>query len=107
MLGMISFAIAHIIYFTAFGLRPFRFQIGLLLFLVSVPINLAYLHLINDSLLKVMVPVYVILIMSMLWRAISRLKLIDDFHWTKLCCLIGNNYVKIKTNYELIGFFYF
>lgn len=89
MFGMISFAIAHIIYFTAFGLKPFKFPLAIFLFLLTLPLNFAYFHLIADNVLKIMVPLYIILISSMLWRAISRLKIFLNFEWTKLCCLLG------------------
>lgn len=89
MLGMASFALAHILYFTAFGLKPFKFHIGILLFILTFPINLIYFNAINDTILKVLVPIYIILISSMLWRALSRLRIFINFEWTKLCCLLG------------------
>lgn len=89
MLGMASFALAHILYFTAFGLKPFKFHLAILLFILTLPVNLIYFNTINDNILKVLVPIYIILISSMLWRALSRLRIFINFEWTKLCCLLG------------------
>jgi hypothetical protein len=42
--------------------------------------------------LKFLVPVYMLLLVSMLWRAVSRLQLFNkdvQWTWTKMCCSIG------------------
>lgn len=97
MLGMISFAVAHIAYFTAFGMNPLNFRLAVFLFLLTTPLNFLYIYLINEYLLKFMVSMYIILISAMLWRAISTMKYVkNNFEWTKLFCSIGNQY---KRNY--------
>lgn len=92
LLGLVSFAVAHIIYFTAFGIKPFNFRLGLTLFSMSVPYSAVYLPFISDYILKVCVPIYMLLILGMLWRAVSRLAIFnknDEWTWPNLCCSLG------------------
>ena len=92
--GLISFAVAHVIYFTAFGIKPFNIRLALALMALCVPISAIYIPFITSYVLKVLVPAYILLILSMLWRAISRLCIFNkevEWTWTKLCCTLGNN----------------
>lgn len=90
--GLISFAIAHIFYFTAFGIKPFNFRLAFAIVGLSVPITALYVPFIGDFVLKLLVPLYTLLLLSMLWRALSRMQLFekkDSWTWTRLCCSIG------------------
>lgn len=50
-----------------------------------------YVPLISSYVLKVAVPIYMLLLLSMLWRAVSRLynSGSHEWSWTKKCCTIG------------------
>ena len=90
--GLVSFAVAHGIYFTAFGIKPFNIRLALALMALCVPISAIYIPFITNYVLKVLVPAYIVLILSMLWRAISRLCIFNkevEWTWTNLCCTLG------------------
>lgn len=92
LLGIASFAISHIIYFTAFGIKPLNFRLGFGLLSLTLPVSAIYIPFIDSYVLKVMVPIYMSLILLMLWRAITRLQVLDNntaWTWPKLCCTLG------------------
>jgi len=92
MYGVASFGIAHILYFTAFGIKPFNIRLALALVACFMTACAVYLPNLNNYLLKLLVPVYMILLFSMCWRAVSRLQIFDpniDWTWPKLCCSLG------------------
>jgi hypothetical protein len=58
----------------------------------AVPVSAAFLPFVSNLLLKVLVPIYILLLLSMLWRALSRLQIFNrevEWTWTKLCCSLG------------------
>lgn len=90
--GIIAFGIAHIIYLTAFGIKPLNYKFALALTILSLPVSAFYIPFLQNYLLKVIVPVYMIILLSMLWRAVSRLQIFNKevkWTWTRLCCSIG------------------
>jgi len=92
LLGVVSFAIAHICYFTAFGIKPFNFRLALALLACFLPVCAVYIPFISSYLLKCVVPLYMILLFVMLWRAVSRLQIFNkniEWTWTKMCCSLG------------------
>lgn len=92
MFGVISFATAHIFYFSALGIRPVNIRLALLIFTCALPIMIFYVPFISNYMLKVLVPMYTMLLLSILWRSVSRLQLFSkniEWTWTKMCCSIG------------------
>jgi uncharacterized membrane protein YhhN len=71
---MLAFAIAHLLYVSAFGFKPLRPILGALLFTSSAPMIYFYFNIIEDVILKYGVSVYTILLFTMGWRALSRVK---------------------------------
>jgi hypothetical protein len=96
---MIAFAIAHVIYFSAFGIKPFNFRLAFALVAFAVAICAVYMPFIKNYILKIMVPIYLMLIFAMLWRAVSRLQIFNqenEWTWTKLCCSLGAGFFVIS-----------
>ena len=71
---MIAFGIAHINYVFAFGFKPLRPKILLLLSPLGVIVYSQLYPNINDDVLKYGVLVYVVLITLMSWRAMASYK---------------------------------
>lgn len=91
-MGVLSFGIAHFIFFTAFGIKPVNFRLAFALVACAIPVFALYIPSISNYVLKVMVPVYMSLLLTMLWRAVSRLQIFNknvEWTWTKLCCSLG------------------
>lgn len=88
-LGMLSFAGTQISYIIAFGLKPF----GLKEFIPSLVGLLGTLGLIVPCLpagvLTYLVPVYSILIATMMWRSLACFQFNGDIPWRKLFSAIG------------------
>lgn len=87
--GMISFAIAHILYISAFGMYPWNPVAGMV---CSVLVMLCY-YLFYPGLYgiyAVSVPIYIVVLGFMVWRAVARVQLFEDlWTWTKLCSCGG------------------
>jgi hypothetical protein len=86
-----SFGIAHLIYLSAFGIKPFNLRLASALSGCAIMASALYVPLISSYVLKVAVPIYMLLLLSMLWRAVSRLynSSSHEWSWTKKCCTIG------------------
>jgi len=57
-----------------------------------VAASVVYMPFISSYVLKAIVPLYMILLLSMLWRAVSRLQIFNkniEWTWPKLCCSLG------------------
>ena len=89
--GIVAFAIAHIIYFTAFGIKPFNMRLALAMCAIFTSACALYIPHLSSFTLKFIVPIYTALLLVMLWRAVSRLFLAGTASWTwpKLCCSLG------------------
>lgn len=115
--GIASFGIAHLIYLSAFGIKPFNLRLAWALTGCAIMASALYVPHIKSYVLKVAVPIYMLLLLSMLWRAISRLDLFstpstnttnsltsasstsqltpssttaaNEWSWTKKCCTLG------------------
>lgn len=90
--GLLAFAVAHVLYMSAFGIRPFNFRLGLALLFAAIPTSAFTVPFISSYILRFLVPVYSLLVVAMLWRATSRLQLFNkniDWTWTRLCCSLG------------------
>jgi len=88
-LGMLCFGLAHANYIRAFGLRPLKLYVLLVLAVLAVA---AYWYLLPGLQwpLCLFVAVYNGLIATMAWRALARVQLFGElWTWTKLCSSAG------------------
>ncbi|XP_034071850.1 lysoplasmalogenase-like protein TMEM86A [Gymnodraco acuticeps] len=87
--GLLMFAITHILYSLAFGMKPVNVTAGLVVTAVSsVSYLLLYPYLSGPF--TYLVAVYIGLIGFMGWRAVAGLQLANDlWTWTKLCACLG------------------
>ena len=90
--GLASFAIAHILYIRAFGFKPLNFRTGAVCFLLTTVAYLIYLPGLEGP-FHIAVPIYVIIISSMVWRAITlvQVQIAEKglCRWTKMCACGG------------------
>ncbi|XP_044747831.1 lysoplasmalogenase-like protein TMEM86A [Coccinella septempunctata] len=88
--GMISFAIGHVNYINAFGFKPLNLTVGMAVLALDIGGILYLLPGIQGITLSIGVPLYVILLGVMMWRALARLNSIKDFkNWNKVCSSLG------------------
>jgi uncharacterized membrane protein YhhN len=88
-LGLLSFAIAQIMYARAFGWRPLKPYPGAA-FLALGLCFYSYLQSYLTGLMMYLAPFYITLICTMAWRAMARVQFYDDlWTWTKLCGCAG------------------
>ncbi|KAG7153653.1 Lysoplasmalogenase-like protein TMEM86A-like, partial [Homarus americanus] len=87
--GLGSFLISQILYISAFGFRPFNIYVATVVY--SLTALGIYLLLPGTSgLVSFGMPVYVFLLMTMVWRAVARVQLFEElWTWTKLCSCVG------------------
>ncbi|XP_069480264.1 lysoplasmalogenase TMEM86A [Ambystoma mexicanum] len=87
--GLLMFAIAHILYSAAFGMKPLDLKAGVVMGLISgFMYILLYSYL--SSPFTYLVGVYTALIAFMGWRAVAGIQLCNDlWTWTKLSACIG------------------
>ncbi|XP_013409629.1 lysoplasmalogenase-like protein TMEM86A [Lingula anatina] len=88
--GLAMFAVAQLLYASAFGMRPLNPWAGLVIsFLGSIVYTILSPGL--TGIMNILVPMYLILILFMAWRAVARVQLFDDlWTWTKLCGCAGS-----------------
>ncbi|XP_050303050.1 lysoplasmalogenase-like protein TMEM86A [Anthonomus grandis grandis] len=70
--GMLAFMVAHLNYIVAFGFKPLRPTVGLVLVAVSAIVVSTLYHGLVGSLL-IGVPMYIAIINVMVWRALARI----------------------------------
>ncbi|XP_016091649.1 lysoplasmalogenase-like protein TMEM86A [Sinocyclocheilus grahami] len=82
--GLLMFAISHILYSSAFGMKPLNLRAGLVIAVISgFSYTLLYPYLSGPF--TYLVAVYIALIAFMGWRAIAGVQLANDlWTWTKL-----------------------
>ncbi|KAG9431916.1 lysoplasmalogenase-like protein TMEM86A-like isoform X1 [Apis mellifera carnica] len=103
--GMCMFALAQIMYISAFGFIPLNIMLGTILYAMCSLVIYTLMPGLN-GILVVGVPVYTILLTTMAWRAISRVQFYKElWTWTKLCSCIGSICFLISDT--LLGFHYF
>lgn len=89
-LGLAFFSLAHFAYAYAFGFHPPNFYVGAFCSCVA----LGMYAVLWPGLEGVMIPatfLYLLLITTMVWRAIARVQPFDDlWTWTKLCSCAGS-----------------
>lgn len=69
--GMGAFGIAQIFYVLAFGFRPLKLWIGIILYAGGVA-AISVLHKNLDSIILIGLPIYTVLLITMCWRSIAR-----------------------------------
>ncbi|XP_071874065.1 lysoplasmalogenase TMEM86A isoform X2 [Bombus fervidus] len=103
--GMCMFALAQIMYISAFGFIPLNIMLGTILYALCSLVIYALMPGLN-GILVFGVPVYTVLLTTMAWRAISRVQFYKElWTWTKLCSCIGSICFLISDT--LLGFHYF
>ncbi|XP_031781665.1 lysoplasmalogenase-like protein TMEM86A [Nasonia vitripennis] len=103
--GMAMFAIAQVMYTTAFGFSPFNAKLGAFIYALCAIIIYTLMPGLS-GVLKIGVPVYTLLLGTMSWRAIARVQFYGGkWTWTRLCCCIGSICFVISDT--LIGFHHF
>ncbi len=91
-----AFAVAHLIYASAFGLRPLKLPIACFTYALALPTGYVYFHLAKDYYIKHAGPLYAIIIFTMAWRAATRLSIFNEkskFSYSKLYSFIGKSRV--------------
>lgn len=103
--GMVSFALAQIMYTSAFGFYPFNPYAGT----VCIGSGLAFYRILYPNLegsMVAMLGIYQGLLTLMVWRAIARVQLFEElWTWTKLCSCAGG--IMFAISDALIGFHHF
>ncbi|OCT73155.1 lysoplasmalogenase-like protein TMEM86A [Xenopus laevis] len=88
--GMVMFGLAHLMYITAFGFRPLRLHLFILLALLCATFFLFTLPYLHGPFLY-MVPGYSALIGTMAWRALARVSLASyKFSWAHISAALGS-----------------
>ncbi|XP_059507997.1 lysoplasmalogenase-like protein TMEM86A isoform X2 [Stegostoma tigrinum] len=89
LLGLLMFAITHILYTSAFGMKPLNPEPGCgVVVICGIFYCLLYPYLSGPF--TYLVAVYIALIGFMGWRAIAGVQLFNDlWTWTKLCACLG------------------
>jgi len=104
--GMGAFAVAQIMYTAAFGFKPLNAPLGIALYVlgtVAVLFLMPGLH----GVLAVGVPLYSVLLMTMIWRATARVQFFEElWTWTKLCSCAGGIVFGISDNLIAFNQFY-
>ncbi|KAF2905974.1 hypothetical protein ILUMI_00205 [Ignelater luminosus] len=87
--GVLSFLIGHLIYIYAFGFKPLNLPVGIVCYACAIMGVLFFWPDIQDVLL-VGVPVYSIVLMTMVWRVAARVQFSEDqWTWSKLWTCLG------------------
>lgn len=104
--GMAMFAIAQIMYISAFGFKPLNPKIGAIIFALATIVTYILMPGLN-GVLAIGVPIYISLLGGMTWRAISQVQLAKEngMKWTKLCSCIGGILFLISDT--ILGFHHF
>ncbi|XP_054165421.1 lysoplasmalogenase-like protein TMEM86A [Oppia nitens] len=89
--GMLSFALAHISYIIAFGFYPFNVNSGVIFGLIGAMVHYIMYPKLIGTVFSIAVPVYNVLLLTMVWRAVARVEgfFQDLWTWTKLCSCFG------------------
>ncbi|CAB1323654.1 unnamed protein product [Coregonus sp. 'balchen'] len=87
--GLLMFAISHILYSSAFGMKPLNPLAGLVIGAISA-VSYALLYPYLSGPFTYLVGVYIALIGFMGWRAVAGLQLANDlWTWTKMSACLG------------------
>jgi hypothetical protein len=82
------FAFVHILYTTTFGFKPLRMLLGILVYTLMVGVASYVLPKIGQMELKMVFPIYMFLIHTMLWRALAKLNL-KNIRYVQIMIALG------------------
>ncbi|KAJ8944771.1 hypothetical protein NQ318_003639 [Aromia moschata] len=86
---MLAFIVGHIHYVLAFGFKPLNLPVAAVLYFLATLVVIYLLPDLHDVFI-VGVPIYILAITTMLWRAIARVQFFEDlWTWSKLCTCAG------------------
>ncbi|XP_033216216.1 lysoplasmalogenase-like protein TMEM86A [Belonocnema kinseyi] len=103
--GMAMFSVAQIMYIIAFGFSPLNPPVGATLYAGSALVIYILMPGLSGF-LSIGVPLYIVLLATMAWRAISRVQFFEElWTWNKLCSCVGSIFFLISDT--LLGFNYF
>uniref|UniRef100_A0A8D0DP20 lysoplasmalogenase n=1 Tax=Salvator merianae TaxID=96440 RepID=A0A8D0DP20_SALMN len=88
--GLLMFGITHILYSSAFGMKPLDLKVGVMMAFVAT-FSYTFLYSYLSGPFTYLVAVYIALIGFMGWRAMAGVQLCNDlWTWTKLSACIGS-----------------
>ncbi|KDR13993.1 hypothetical protein L798_12166, partial [Zootermopsis nevadensis] len=100
--GMAAFGVAQIMYTAAFGFKPLNATLGAALYAFGATASMLLMPGLH-GILAAGVPVYGVLLMTMIWRATARVQFFQElWTWTKLCSCAGG--IVFAVSDILIGF---
>lgn len=101
--GMAAFGCGHLFFISAFGFQPLNLKLGISLYSASV-LGMSIIWFTQQDLIyKLFVPVYMLLLVTMLWRAAARVRFFEElWTWTKLCSFVGGALFVISDS--ILGF---
>uniref|UniRef100_A0A182RVX8 lysoplasmalogenase n=1 Tax=Anopheles funestus TaxID=62324 RepID=A0A182RVX8_ANOFN len=85
--GMGAFGIAQVFYISAFGMKPLKLWIGVTLYLLGIMAIAVFFGNLN-SIIKVCLPFYAILLLTMCWRSLARIE--GSHNYSRLVCGIAS-----------------
>lgn len=114
--GVFFFAVAHVMYIFAFGFRPLRLQIYVALSVFGIIVYWYIYAGLTDTVLKFAVLVYILVIVGMNWRALAKIRNLDDIKagvtssshkkWTHLVACIGSILFLISDSFLALNRFH-
>lgn len=100
--GLVAFLVAQILYISAFGFRPFNVYVATVAYCLGT-LGCYLLVPGTTGVVSFGLPVYTMLLMTMVWRAVARVQLFQElWTWTKLCSCLGG--VLFAVSDTFIGF---
>ncbi len=87
------FAFVHILYTTTFGFKPLRMLLGILVYTLMVGVASYVLPKIGQMELKMVFPIYMFLIHTMLWRALAKLNL-KNIRYVQIMIALGKSIIR-------------
>lgn len=94
--GIAMFAMAQVMYASAFGLKPINPYAGIACSLIAAT-TYNYIYPGLNGALVFLTLIYILLICFMMWRAIARVQFFNDlWTWTKLCGCAGAMFFMIS-----------
>ncbi|KAK3860183.1 hypothetical protein Pcinc_033755 [Petrolisthes cinctipes] len=100
--GLAAFLLAQLLYISAFGFRPFNVYVATVSYCLAA-LGCYVLVPGTSGVVALGLPVYTTILMTMVWRAVSRVQFFQElWTWTKLCSCVGG--VLFAVSDALIGF---
>ncbi|XP_055700036.1 lysoplasmalogenase-like protein TMEM86A [Phlebotomus papatasi] len=103
--GVVAFAVAQVAFIAAFGFQPRRWDIGLAMIGASLGALSVILRSINSTVLRLGLPIYSLLLITMAWRAVARAST-DKKELPKILGAIGGVLFVISDGFLAFNKFY-